>query len=214
MKTTIVIIVSILSASEAFVVPSVVSRGELCRQGSCCQPSCVASLLRCSASSPESESRRSFLSKSAKGVAAAAVAAVTIGSPVVALAAEPDEVKVGEEITSDSGLKYVVTKAGTGAKPNAGDFVKAHYTGWLNGFDDEGVIFDSSRDRGKPFSFRVGKGQVIKAWDEALINMKIGERRRLTVPPELGYGSRGAGRVIPPDATLYFDVELLGVQPV
>lgn len=201
------IVAGTLVASEAFVLPSALCRARTVRASASHQ------IVRCSASSPESETRLSFLHKSVVRVAAAA-AAVSFGSPLIVLADDEEEVKVGEEVTSDSGLKYVVTKAGTGAKPNPGDFVKAHYTGWLNGFGEDGVVFDSSRDRGKPFSFRVGKGQVIKAWDEALLNMKIGERRRITVPPELGYGSRGAGNVIPPNSTLYFDVELLGVQPV
>ena len=107
--------------------------------------------------------------------------------------------------TTRSGLKYTILKAGTGAKPKPGQEVFVHYTGTLT----SGKKFDSSRDRGQPFSFKVGAGQVIPGWDEALSTMKVGERRKLTIPPKLGYGAAGAGGVIPPNATLIFDVELL-----
>jgi len=108
-------------------------------------------------------------------------------------------------VTTDSGLKYVVLNEGTGAIPKTGQTVVVHYTGTL----EDGTKFDSSRDRGQPFSFKLGVGQVIKGWDEGLSTMKVGDRRKLTIPPELGYGARGAGGVIPPNATLIFDVELL-----
>jgi peptidylprolyl isomerase len=107
--------------------------------------------------------------------------------------------------TTRSGLKYTILKAGTGAKPKPGQEVFVHYTGTLT----NGKKFDSSRDKGEPFSFKVGAGQVIPGWDEALSTMKVGERRKLTIPPKLGYGAAGAGGVIPPNATLIFDVELL-----
>lgn len=105
-------------------------------------------------------------------------------------------------------------KQGTGAEAVAGKKVTVHYTGWLfdaSAADKKGRKFDSSRDRGDPFSFLLGAGQVIRGWDEGVAGMKVGGQRTLTIPPEMGYGARGAGGVIPPNATLVFDVELLGV---
>jgi peptidylprolyl isomerase len=109
--------------------------------------------------------------------------------------------------TTASGLKYTVIKAGKGATPKKGEKVFVHYTGTLT----NGKKFDSSRDRGEPFSFVLGEGQVISGWDEALSTMKVGDRRKLLIPPKLGYGAAGAGGVIPPNATLIFDVELLKI---
>ena len=102
-------------------------------------------------------------------------------------------------------------KVGTGAEAVAGAQISVHYTGWLFNDGVQGVKFDSSKDRGTPFDFALGAGQVIRGWDEGFAGMKIGGVRRLTIPPEMGYGARGAGGVIPPNATLLFEVELLGV---
>ena len=110
-------------------------------------------------------------------------------------------------ITTDSGLQYVVIAEGDGASPQAGQRVFVHYVGTL----EDGTKFDSSRDRGRPFDFTIGRGQVIKGWDEGVGDMKVGDRRKLIIPPDLGYGARGAGGVIPPNATLIFDVELLRI---
>lgn len=107
-----------------------------------------------------------------------------------------------------SGLKYVDLVQGEGRQPRKGKTVLVHYTGWL----EDGKKFDSSVDRGEPFSFRIGMGQVIRGWDEGVMSMRVGGKRRLTIPPKLGYGARGAGGVIPPNATLIFEVELLKVR--
>jgi peptidylprolyl isomerase len=113
-----------------------------------------------------------------------------------------------EMITTESGLKYIDTQIGTGKTPLNGQGVMVHYTGTL----EDGTQFDSSRGRGKPFSFTIGIGRVIQGWDEGVLSMKVGGKRRLIIPPELGYGARGAGGVIPPGATLIFDVELLDIR--
>jgi FKBP-type peptidyl-prolyl cis-trans isomerase FkpA len=115
---------------------------------------------------------------------------------------------MGDVIKTASGLQYEEETVGTGAEAKAGMTVTAHYHGTLT----NGTVFDSSVTRGQPFSFKLGAGQVIKGWDEGIAGMKVGGKRRLTIPPELGYGARGAGGVIPPNATLIFDVELVDVK--
>jgi FKBP-type peptidyl-prolyl cis-trans isomerase len=114
----------------------------------------------------------------------------------------------GQEVTTASGLKYFDQVLGTGEVATAGKNTTVHYTGWL----ENGKKFDSSVDRGQPFSFPLGAGRVIQGWEEGVQGMKVGGKRKLTIPSDLGYGSRGAGGVIPPNATLIFDVELLGVK--
>jgi FKBP-type peptidyl-prolyl cis-trans isomerase FkpA len=109
-------------------------------------------------------------------------------------------------ITTASGLQYEEIKIGTGATAKAGNLVSVHYTGWLT----DGQKFDSSKDRNEPFDFNLGAGQVIKGWDEGVQGMQVGGVRKLTIPAALGYGARGAGGVIPPNATLVFEVEFLG----
>jgi peptidylprolyl isomerase len=114
--------------------------------------------------------------------------------------------------TTSSGLQFEDTVVGTGAAPATGQTCVMHYTGWLYQDGKKGAKFDSSLDRGQPFEFPIGTGRVIKGWDEGVATMKIGGKRTLIIPPALGYGARGAGAVIPPNATLIFDVELLGVK--
>ncbi len=116
--------------------------------------------------------------------------------------------KNGEQTTSPSGLVIEDLVVGSGAEAKAGDLVSVHYTGWLT----DGSKFDSSVDRGTPFEFNLGQGEVITGWDEGVAGMKVGGKRKLTIPPDLGYGANGAGSVIPPNATLVFEVELLGIK--
>lgn len=112
-------------------------------------------------------------------------------------------------VTTNTGLQYEDSKEGTGTAAKAGDNVEVHYTGWLK----DGTKFDSSLDRGRPFSFKLGAGNVIAGWDEGVAGMKPGGKRKLVIPPQLGYGARGAGGgLIPPDAELTFDVELLTIK--
>jgi peptidylprolyl isomerase len=114
---------------------------------------------------------------------------------------------MAETITTESGLKYIDEVVGSGDSPVRGKKVRVHYTGRLT----DGKKFDSSVDRGQPFEFIIGVGQVIRGWDEGVATMKVGGKRQLIIPPELGYGARGAGSAIPPNAELIFDVELLGI---
>ena len=111
-------------------------------------------------------------------------------------------------LETESGLKYLILHEGDGEKPQPGDTVSVHYSGFLV----DGSKFDSSLDRNKPLDFVLGKGQVIKGWDEGVSLLNVGTKAKLIIPPDLGYGKRGAGRVIPPDATLIFDVELMEIK--
>lgn len=126
----------------------------------------------------------------------------------VSSATDKETKSMAEQTVTESGLKYVDLVVGTGRQAELGDTASVHYTGWLA----DGKKFDSSLDRKEPFSFRLGAGQVIKGWDEGVMGMNIGGKRKLTIPPQLGYGARGAGGVIPPNATLTFDVELLDLR--
>lgn len=128
-----------------------------------------------------------------------------LSANLVSLGSWAEETK---EITTSSGLQYVDLKKGSGQEAHAGETAIVHYTGWLT----NGTKFDSSKDRGEPFAFRIGAGRVIKGWDEGVEGMHIGGVRKLTIPPQLGYGARGAGNVIPPNATLVFEVELLDLR--
>jgi peptidylprolyl isomerase len=120
---------------------------------------------------------------------------------------DKDKDKDSKEVKTKSGLKYTDEKVGDGAEAKAGDTVLVHYTGTL----PDGTKFDSSRDRGEPFKFKLGAGMVIKGWDEGVAGMKVGGKRKLVIPPDLAYGDRAVGKVIPAKATLHFDVELMKV---
>jgi peptidylprolyl isomerase len=137
----------------------------------------------------------------------AVVAAMAAGQTFTAVAA-----RAADEVTTPSGLRYTDMKVGSGATARAGQTAVVHYTGWLYQGGKKGAKFDSSRDRGQPFAFPLGAGRVIRGWDEGVAGMKVGGQRTLVIPPELGYGARGAGGVIPPNATLIFDVELVDLK--
>jgi peptidylprolyl isomerase len=137
----------------------------------------------------------------------AAVAALAAIVPAILTPARAQPV-----MTTPSGLKIIDTQPGTGASPKTGQTCVMHYTGWLYDNATKGKKFDSSVDRKEPFEFKIGVHQVIAGWDEGVSTMKVGGKRTLIIPPELGYGARGAGGVIPPNATLIFDVELLAVK--
>jgi peptidylprolyl isomerase len=146
-------------------------------------------------------------------ISASTLAVVTSLGGTLALSATPASAQTqGKTMTTPSGLQITDTKVGTGAQPQTGQTCVMHYTGWLYQNGAKGAKFDSSLDRGEPFEFAIGQGQVIKGWDEGVASMKVGGKRSLVIPPQLGYGARGAGGVIPPNATLIFDVELLGVK--
>jgi peptidylprolyl isomerase len=150
-------------------------------------------------------SRRTIV-KSAFAALAAAVA-MPVGSFTGASAQT-----AGKAMTTASGLQIIDSKEGTGASPKPGQTCVMHYTGWLYENGQKGKKFDSSVDRNEPFEFPIGQGRVIKGWDEGVATMKVGGKRTLIIPPALGYGARGAGGAIPPNATLIFDVELLDVK--
>jgi len=114
----------------------------------------------------------------------------------------------GKEVVTPSGLKYVDLKIGEGEEAAVGKIVQVHYVGWLR----DGTRFDSSRDRDRPFTFRLGAGDAIKGWDEGLVGMRVGGRRKLVIPPELGFGKQGVGSVVPPNAVLFYEFELLEVR--
>src|ERR1022692_2174840 len=137
-----------------------------------------------------------------------ALAGVVAGGTPTTAAAQT----AGKTMTTSSGLQITDSTVGTGATPKAGQICVMHYTGWLYENGTKGKKFDSSVDRGTPFEFPLGQGAVIKGWDEGVASMKVGGKRTLIIPPALGYGARGAGGVIPPNATLIFDVELLDVK--
>jgi peptidylprolyl isomerase len=118
----------------------------------------------------------------------------------------------GTDVTDNATLQTIDTVIGTGASPSRGQTCVMHYTGWLYENGQKGAKFDSSVDRGQPFEFPIGTGMVIKGWDEGVASMKVGGKRTLIIPPHMGYGARGAGGVIPPNATLMFDVELLSLK--
>ena len=141
------------------------------------------------------------------------VALLAAGFPfLIPACANPQNGKAAQaeakEITTATGLKYLDLKVGDGPEATSGKIVEVHYTGWL----ESGTKFDSSVDRHRPFTFRLGAGDVIKGWDQGVAGMKVGGKRKLIIPPDLGYGKGGAGEVIPPGATLIFEVELLGVR--
>ena len=138
------------------------------------------------------------------------VSAILLTLAAVPLASLPAQ--AAGEITTPSGLRIIDLKPGTGSMPQAGQTVTVNYTGWLLVDGKKGKKFDSSLDRSQPFSFTLGQGQVIKGWDEGLATMHVGGKRTLIIPPDLGYGASGAGGVIPPGATLIFDIDLLGVK--
>jgi FKBP-type peptidyl-prolyl cis-trans isomerase FkpA len=144
-------------------------------------------------------------------LAAIVVAAALTGSVAVATSTS-SMAQAAKTMTTASGLQIADSKVGTGATPKSGQTCVMHYTGWLYENGAKGKKFDSSVDRGEPFEFPIGQKRVIAGWDEGVASMKVGGKRTLIIPPALGYGSRGAGGVIPPNATLIFEVELLDVK--
>ncbi len=153
---------------------------------------------------------RRFSCATLSNLAAIALTVMSVSAisvPTAAMAQTP-----GKPMTTASGLQIIDTKVGTGPMPKPGQICVVHYTGWLYQDGQKGKKFDSSVDRNDPLEFPVGQRKVIAGWDEGVASMKVGGKRTLIIPPELGYGARGAGGVIPPNATLIFDVELLGLK--
>ena len=142
----------------------------------------------------------------------AALALIVAPTGMIVVGTPTATAQNAKTMTTASGLKITDSKVGTGASPETGQTCVMHYTGWLYVDGAKGKKFDSSVDRNEPFEFRIGMHQVIGGWDEGVATMKVGGKRTLIIPPELGYGARGAGGVIPPNATLIFDVELLDVK--
>ena len=139
------------------------------------------------------------------------LAAVVFTLGACAISTTPTSAQ-GKTMTTASGLQITDSKVGSGASPKTGQICVMHYTGWLYENGAKGAKFDSSLDRGEPFEFQIGMGQVIKGWDEGVASMKVGGKRTLIIPAKLAYGDRAVGGVIPPNATLLFEVELLGVK--
>jgi peptidylprolyl isomerase len=148
---------------------------------------------------------------SRRGAIAALALLASLGA-IIGTVSTPALAQEGKTMTTSSGLTIADSKVGSGAEARPGNSCVMHYTGWLYENGAKGAKFDSSLDRGEPFEFPLGAGRVIKGWDEGVAGMKVGGKRTLIIPPQLGYGARGAGGVIPPNATLLFDVELLDVK--
>jgi peptidylprolyl isomerase len=148
----------------------------------------------------------------AKTPALAAMAMTFVAAPMTCVTTTAAAQTAGKTMTTASGLQIIDSTVGTGATPQPGQICVMHYTGWLYEGGKKGKKFDSSVDRNEPFEFPIGQHRVIAGWDEGVATMKVGGKRTLIIPPALGYGARGAGGVIPPNATLMFDVELLGVK--
>jgi peptidylprolyl isomerase len=142
----------------------------------------------------------------------AAIAMTIVAVPLACAPTPAAAQTAGKTMTTASGLQIIDSTVGTGASPKPGQICVMHYTGWLYEEGKKGKKFDSSVDRNEPFEFPIGQRKVIAGWDEGVATMKVGGKRTLIIPPALGYGARGAGGVIPPNATLMFDVELLGVK--
>ncbi len=158
-------------------------------------PILAAALVSCGTDEPETTAKVKVEPEGGAGAA-------------VEPAAESNSMEDNKTTTTESGLVIEVLQEGSGEEAKAGQTVNMHYTGWLT----DGTKFDSSVDRGQPFAFQLGVGQVIAGWDEGVVGMKVGEKRKLTIPPSIGYGASGAGGVIPPNATLVFEVEFLGAR--